>query len=119
MTLEIHEHYDLTNANKPNIRHSHAGGSEPHQHPKCGPAVYEPRRQIGIRKPRKPKMTAKPTGPQLPWKELEEWQRSFKVVVCDPTPPEWGEGPGIALPLRIHETFRIPFTVHDGTTRKS
>ena len=66
--------------------HSHEGGDEPHQHPNTGPATYTIDkdawfRSTGLRGGGRKKFTSKPTGEQLPIVELEEWQRSFEVIV--------------------------------------
>lgn len=59
------------------ITHSHEGGDSAHQHADYGPAHYS----RGGR--RRPKFTKKPNGPQLALVELEEWQRTFRVVFVD------------------------------------
>lgn len=104
--------------------HSHEGGNQPHQHEHTGPASYtidkdDWYRSTGLRGGGRKVFTARPTGEQMPIVELEEWQKSFEVVVCEPMPSKGqpgcqGEGPGIALPLRVARQFKMPFTVRDG-----
>lgn len=96
--------------------HSHAGGNTPHQHPETGPAAYTIDkdawlRATGMRGGGRKKFTAKPSGEQFPIVELEEWQKTFKVILCEPTPLEWGTGPGVSLPQRIALTFKQNFEV--------
>jgi len=103
--------------------HSHEGGSEPHAHPQTGPASYtidkdEWHRATGIpvgggRR----QYTRTPTGEQMPWVELEDWQKHFEVIIAGDPKPELGEGPGIALPERIAQTFRMSYTVRDERSR--
>lgn len=113
--FQVHAHtrLDARRSPAPTITHAHAGGHDPHQHAHYGPAFYGHLRE-------KDKFVAKPTGEQLPIVELEDWQKSFEVVVCDPMPsvgqPGYiGDGPGLALPLRIARGFKMPFTVVDGS----
>lgn len=104
--------------------HSHDGGDRPHQHPDTGPATYTidkdewARRTGGIGGGRK-QFTAKPTGEQLPIVELEDWQKSFRVIVVGDYDPRLGNGPGIALPERIAQQFKMTYTVHDGRKRRA
>lgn len=124
--FEVHEHTVLSSrmSPAPKVRHSHAGGDVPHQHPNTGPATYDIDgeawfRSTGQRRRGKKTFTTKPKGEQLPIVELEEWQKSFEIVICDPMPGKGepgyvGEGPGVLLPMRIHHTFKMPFRVIDG-----
>jgi len=116
--LEVHEHCFIRGpkANKSwlyKFSHSHECGEVPHQHPDTGPASYtidkdEWFRETGMRGGGKKKFTKEPTGEQFPIVELEEWQKSFEIVV-GPMPKgkqfENATGPGIALPLRLIKTF--------------
>lgn len=103
------------------FHHSHEGGSVPHRHPDTGPASFtidkdEWARRTGLRGGGRKTYTAAPTGEQLPIEALEDWQTSFKVIVCKPTPRAWGPGPGVALPLRLVLGFGMTYTVTDGRT---
>jgi hypothetical protein len=98
--------------------HSHEGGSVPHKHPQTGPSVYtidkdDWFRSTGLRGGGRKKFTAKPTGEQLPWKELEHWQKSFQIIIGPRTPETRGEGPGIALPARMVLTFGMTFEIKE------
>lgn len=113
--LEIHEHW-FVRGGRPPIAHSHEGGSVPHQHPQTGPAGYtidkdEWLRATGLRGGGRKKFTAKPNGEQLPIIELEEWQKSFQVIIAGPPSPEYGEGPGLAPAARMVLAFRMKATV--------
>ena len=116
--FEIHEHcfvrgprsrggYDRKgNWQTGKFSHSHEGGDVPHQHPDTGPAAYtidkdEWSRKTGLRGGGRKKFTVKPTGEQMPIIELEDWQKSFEIHVAPPPPGHQGEGPGIALPMRM------------------
>ena len=135
-TLEVHEHYFIRGP-RANGRygpdgkwqtgkfsHSHAEGNRPHGHTDTGPSSYvidkdDWYRSTGLRGGGRKKFTTKPSGEQFAIEELEDWQKSFEVILGEPTPafgePGYlGEGPGIALPLRIAKAFHIPFTVKDG-----
>jgi hypothetical protein len=129
-SLEVHEHTYVSGprANggkyiggkwqKSTFSHSHEGGNIRHQHVATGPATYTIDkdawfRSTGLRGGGRKKFTAKPTGEQLPIRELAEWQQSFVVVIGPPTPRSMGEGPGVALPARLALSFRMPFTVED------
>jgi hypothetical protein len=113
--LEAHEHCFIRGerANKSwlyKFSHSHEGGDIPHQHPDTGPASYtidkdEWLRATGLRGGGRKKFTKVPDGDQFPIVELEEWQKSFEIVVCPPPKEFKGVGPGIALPLRLIKTF--------------
>ncbi len=102
----MHEHTVLNTHRSPapKIVHAHEGGDQPHQHPDCGPAFY------GYRKPT---FRGKPTGEQRPWKDLEDWQRSFEIhVVGPPTPSKGqpgyvGEGPGLLPVERMVHGFKM------------
>jgi hypothetical protein len=68
------------------VTHSHENGSTAHQHEDTGPASYtidkdQWFRATGLRGGGRKKFTAKPTGLQLPRVELEDWQKSFTVIV--------------------------------------
>jgi len=97
---QVHVHSVLNSRRSPVPKtvHSHEGGDQPHQHPNCGPAFYGYPRQT-------PKFSAKPKGEQRPWQDLEDWQKSFEIHVCDPLPAKGkpgyiGEGPGL-LPVEV------------------
>lgn len=115
MKLEVHEHWYPKGPCGRRLIHSHEGGSVPHQHPDTGPGSYtidkdEWERATGLKGGGKKKFTAKPSGEQAPIVELEDWQKSFVVVVGSPVSSS-GEGPGIALPLRMALQFGMEFEV--------
>jgi hypothetical protein len=112
MKLEVHTHHFVSGPRarfvSSSITHSHPDGSIAHQHPNTGPASYvidkdEWFKATGLRGGGRKKYTAKPSGEQMLWVELEEWQKSFKIIICDrgEVPASAGEGPGVALPLRL------------------
>lgn len=94
-TLEVHEHCytsgPLSNrvgpdggANK--FTHSHEGGDKPHKHEHCGPASYvidkdDWFRATGLRGGGRKTFTVAPKGLQLPIADLEDWQKTFEVIV--------------------------------------
>jgi hypothetical protein len=135
-TLEVHTHsftsgqrvgghYECnghqTTWHTGSITHSHEGGNVAHSHEDMGPACYtidkdEWYRSTGLRGGGRKKFTVKPSGEQFPITELEDWQKSFAVIICEPTAAKgesgyMGEGPGEALPLRVAYSHKIPFTV--------
>lgn len=105
---QVHEHTVLNTRRSPapKVTHSHDGGDQPHQHPGCGPAFYGYPRQ-------KPKFSAKPKGDQRPWKDLEDWQRSFEIHVVGPPSPAKGQpgyigaGPGLLPVERMITGFKL------------
>lgn len=104
-TYQVHEHCVLNSHRSPTpkIVHAHDGGEMPHQHPNCGPAFY------GYRAP---KFSAKPKGEQLPWVDLEDWQRSFEIHYCGASPSKGepgyiGEGPGLLPVERMIHGFKM------------
>jgi hypothetical protein len=122
--LEVHEHsyvsgryangggYSKDGRWITKVVHSHEGGDQPHQHEHTGPASYtidkdEWLKATGLRGGGRKKFTAKPSGEQMPVVELEDWQKSFEVVICAPPKVYVGEGPGIALPMRLVKTFGL------------
>lgn len=117
--LEVHEHTVLNSQRSPapRIVHSHEGGSTPHQHLSTGPATYG---KVGNGKP-----DEKPRGPQLPRVELEDWQKSFEIIVCNPSPSKGqpgyiGEGPGLLPAERLVNTYRMTISaVRDGRNHGS
>jgi hypothetical protein len=104
--------------------HSHEGGSAPHQHPDIGPASFTIdkdawARATGLKGGGRKVFTAAPTGEQFAIVELEAWQTTFEVILGTPTPPAWGTGPGVALPLRMVLQFGMTGIVRvDRPTRK-
>jgi len=132
--LEVHRHTFVsgprsrgmfipkTHRTTSDCSHSHAGGSEPHQHPDTGPATYVIDRDEWARATRfcgggRKTYTARPIGEQMPRVELDEWQKSFEVIICDPPKEYRGEGPGIALAERLVQQFRMTYTVTDKRSR--
>lgn len=118
--FEVHEHAHLRR--NANFFHSHEGGDQPHQHADTGPACYtidedEWFRATGCPGGSRKKFTTKPDGVQLPIVELEEWQKSFEVIVFDPPPEHVGVGPGELPVLRMIKAFGMTARVIDGRTR--
>ncbi|QOZ25325.1 hypothetical protein [Bradyrhizobium sp. CCBAU 51753] len=113
--LEVHEHaiISVPRANHgQSIRHSHEGGSEPHQHPDTGPASYtidkdEWLKATGLRGGGRKQFTKTPEGEQLPIVELEEWQKSFEVHVGALPPGFRGTGGGMAAATRMILAHRM------------
>lgn len=140
--LEVHEHVFVsgprsnglfiqkTQKTTSHFSHSHEGGDVPHQHPDTGPAAYtidkdEWLRATGLRGGGRKKFTAKPSGEQFPIVELEDWQKSFEIVVHEPGPSPIQdprlppEGPGIAPAVRMILGFGMTVAaVRDGTKAK-
>lgn len=98
--VETHEHNFVSGARangwNDEFVHSHEGGSVRHQHLHTGPAYY-----LGS------KFTAEPKGEQMPMVPLEEWQKSFTVVIT-PWNKGFGEGPGTMAAERMIRNFRYP-----------
>lgn len=126
--LEVHEHCFIRGprANKSwayNLRHSHEGGDQPHQHADTGPASYtidkdEWFRATGLRGGGRKKFTAKPSGDQFPLAALEKWQTEFEVVVCErPTegPLADSRGGGFEAATRMQLAFGMRATVRSGS----
>jgi hypothetical protein len=120
--LEVHEHSYTSGprANRPGSKfsHSHEGGDVPHQHPATGPGCYTIDkdawfRATGLCGGGRKKFTAKATGECLPIRELEDWQKSFVVVVGPPTPERMGAGPDVALPARMILSFGMTCEVKE------
>jgi hypothetical protein len=122
--LEVHEHCVIggPRAHKTwlnHITHSHVDGNRAHQHPDCGPASFtidkdEWLKATGLRGGGRKKYTAGPTGEQLPIAELEDWQKTFEVVLVDGPPPEESTcGPGVGPIARMVQTFGMAYTVRD------
>jgi len=112
-------HYERNQWHTGTFSHSHAGGDVGHEHPHTGPSCYvidkdDWYRSTGLRGGGRKKFTVKPTGEQFPIVDLQEWQRTFAVILGQPTPPEWGNGPGLALPLRMVRAFKMRCVVKDG-----
>jgi hypothetical protein len=106
--------------------HSHEGGDRPHQHTTTGPASYtidmdQWFKATGLRGGGRKTFTVKPSGEQFAIRALAPWQTRFELIVGDPLPGKGqpgyiGEGPGIALPLRMVLGFGMTCIVKDGTT---
>lgn len=134
--LEVHEH-SYTSGQRANggcyvggvwmtsrFAHSHEGGDQPHQHEHTGPASYtidkdDWFRATGARGGSKKRYTTKPTGDQMPIRELEDWQKSFRVIVCDPPTDFKGTGAGDLAAARMMLTFRMRAHVIDGRKRRA
>ncbi|HEY3678994.1 MAG TPA: hypothetical protein VGL45_09760 [Bradyrhizobium sp.] len=67
------------------------------------------RAATGMRGGGRKKFSKKPTGDQLPIRELEDWQKTFDVIICKPSAPEGfkGSGAGIAPAIRMIQACRI------------
>lgn len=124
-TLEVHSHsfvsgprcgghYEKNGWHTGTFSHSHEEGNVPHEHPHTGPACY---RATGLRGGGRKKFTAKPSGEQLPY--IAKDPESFEVIICGDPTPELGEGPGIALPERIAQTFKAPYTIRDARSHRA
>lgn len=116
--LEVHEHSFISGGRHGRVAHSHEGGNVPHQHEHTGPASYtidkdDWHRATGLRGGGRKKFTAKPTGEQFPIRDLEDWQKSFEVVVVGPPSPHIGTGPGIAPAVRMIKQFGMTARVRD------
>lgn len=103
--------------------HSHPGGDIRHQHVDTGPATYtidkdEWYRATGLKGGGRKKYTAKPVGEQLPIEPLEDWQKSFEVIVVGPPTPELGTGPGLAPAVRMALTFKMTPVFRDERPKK-
>jgi hypothetical protein len=90
--LEVHAHSyirgPLATWRTMNFEHAHEAGDTGHQHPDTGPASFTIDRDdwyaaTGLRGGGRKTFARTPTRPQLERVELEDWQRSFKVVFCD------------------------------------
>lgn len=89
--LEVHEHCFVSGprahaAGNYKFSHSHEGGDVPHKHPGTGPASYtidrdDWARTTGLRGGGRKEFTTAPSGEQFAWCDLEDFQRSFEVVV--------------------------------------
>lgn len=114
--LEVHRHTFVSGPRADRMdatfSHSHEGGSRTHRHPETGPATYtidqdEWFRETGWRGGGRKAFTAQPTGRQLPWIEPTAQEKTFEVIVAGPPTPELGNGPGIALPMRLMLQFGL------------
>lgn len=111
MKYEVHQHCWIAGpkANRSDLykfEHSHAGGSEPHKHADTGPASYTIDKDewfatTGLQGGGRKKFTAEPSGLQLDPVELEDWQKSFRIVVGPPPANHSGEGGGLATAARM------------------
>jgi hypothetical protein len=127
--LEMHEHTYISGPRANGVfdpkrqkttstfSHSHANGSTPHQHPHTGPACYvidkdDWKRVTGMRGGGRKQYTAAPSGEQLPFVELDDAQKSFKVICVGP-PSTNGTGPGVSLPARMVLQFGMKATFED------
>ncbi len=115
--LEIHEHHFVSGPRSHktwcwDFKHSHLGGNIPHQHPDTGPACYTIdkdewlRATGGVKGGGRKQFTGKPSGEQMEWVELEECQKSFKIIVCDPPDPT-GQGGADLAAARMMLAFRM------------
>src|SRR5882672_4245786 len=119
--LEVHEHWYLSGVLGRRLVHSHAGGNLPHRHAGTGPAKFtidkdEWFRATGLRGGGRKKFTPLPSGEQLPIRELEDWQRSFEIIVAEPSPSSdskhgASKGPGISPAVRMILGFGMTATV--------
>lgn len=105
--LEVHQHTIISGAGTGcHIQHSHEGGDVPHQHANTGPATYtidkdQWRLATGLKGGSRKRFTAKPTGPQLDRVELEEWQKSFRIIEGPRSEAHIGQGGGLATAARM------------------
>lgn len=138
--LEVHEHTFVTGPRARGVfiaarqkttstfSHSHEGGDVPHQHPDTGPATYtidkdEWFRATGLKGGGRKVFTAQPSGEQFPVVELEDWQKTFEVVIGDNPPghDERFEGGGHLAAERMVQQFgmRVSKVTDIRTRRKS
>lgn len=133
--LEVHEHsfvsgprsgghYENNAWHTGTFSHSHEGGDVRHEHPHTGPASYtidkdDWARATGLRGGGRKKFTAKPSGEQMPIVQLGAADASFQVIVCDPSPDQRGDGPGMALPMRLMKQFKMTAQFVDGRKRRA
>lgn len=104
--FEVHEHCFISGPRRGTVRHSHEGGSEPHQHPNTGPASYtidkdEWRAMTGAEGGGRKEFTDAPEGDQFERVELADWQKTFEVHVGDPPPGFVGSGGGMFAAARM------------------
>jgi hypothetical protein len=116
--LEVHQHIFITGKRANGLfnpatqkttahfSHSHEGGDIPHTHPHTGPASYtidkdEWFRSTGLRGGGRKKFTPKPAGEQMLFTERTVEENSFEIIVGPPPKDQQGEGPGMALPMRM------------------
>lgn len=106
--FEVHEHWDLRVCGG-RLRHSHDGGNARHQHAGYGPASYtidkdDWFRTTGLSGGGRKKFTKRPSGRQELIVALEPWQGTFEIQIVGDGGVEAareGEGPGVALPVRL------------------
>jgi hypothetical protein len=107
--LEVHAHAYINGPNacregRRNFRHSHADGNYGdgrHKHPDTGPALFdidadEWAAATGLKGGGRKSFTDAPTGPQLDRVDLEDWQRTFTVVVHPSAKERAGGGSAVA-----------------------
>lgn len=107
--LEVHEHHIISGPRAHSgktIVHSHERGELPHGHEHTGPAAYtidkdDWARATGLQGGGRKRFTDAPEGEQLPIVELEDWQKSFTIVVGDPPPGFSGTGGGYYAAARM------------------
>jgi hypothetical protein len=115
--LEVHEHCFLDGRSYGRtLVHSHEGGDRPHRHEGTGPSSYtidkdEWHRRTGLKGGGRKKFTAQPDGPQLePQTDLTEEELTYEFVIVGDggaAASRGAEGPGIALPERLHQRFGL------------
>jgi hypothetical protein len=72
-------HYENNKWHTGEFSHSHPQGSTPHTHPQTGPSSYG----YGWARGKSNKLTAKPTGEQMPPIPLTEEENTFELIVTD------------------------------------
>lgn len=116
--FEVHEHCYVSgpNANRGRrLVHSHFGGDTPHEHAHTGPASFtidkdEWFARTGLRGGGRKKFTKEPSGEQLARVELQDWQKTFEVIVYEKAQAAGSEasaatGPGVAPAERLRLSF--------------
>lgn len=118
-SYEVHEHSFISGprANRGmHLVHSHEGGGKPHQHEPTGPACYtidkdEWKARTGLKGGGRKVFAKAPSGEQLPVVELEDWQKSFEVIVDESAARMCAEqsvgGAGIAPAARMVLGFKM------------
>lgn len=108
--LEVHRHTFISGPRSgQTIEHSHEG-PKGHQHADMGPATYTICRNewfaaTGLRGGGVKKYSAKPKGEQFPLAEMEDWQKSFRIIVGPRPENHAGEGGGFATAVRMVKQF--------------
>jgi hypothetical protein len=115
-------HYENNKWHTGEFSHSHPQGSTPHTHPQTGPSSYG----YGWARGKSNKLTAKPTGEQMPPIPLTEEENTFELIVTDsalihgklPIGDTPLEALGFPAAERIMGSHRMKCVVRDERTKK-